>query len=146
VIFELCIDISRPPVEVFAFLCNIDQMIAQTPLEKRRLVPVYEKVTPGPVGVGTRYRELVRVLPFAHMEILNEITGFEPDQRLELEWTGGGKGDLAYRLDLMRGGTRLHQRQSLEPRGVLRLFSPFISSAHPWMTSRSLLSIEPACP
>ena len=88
---------------------------------------VLEKTTSGPTGVGTRYREVVQMLPFFRGEILSEITHFEPDQRLEESFSGAGmRGHLAYRFVPEEDGTRLIQRETLHCVGLLRLIEPFI--------------------
>ena len=72
--FELSILIRRSPSDVFAFLRDKDQY----PQEDDSPVLILEKTTVGPVGVGTRYREVVQMLPFVRGEILSGITRNEP--------------------------------------------------------------------
>lgn len=125
--FELSITINCPPLDVFAFLRDIEQH----PQKEDSPVLVLEKTTAGPPGVGTRYREVVQMLPFVQGEIISEITHFEPE-RLELDWHGAGmEGHLAYYLKPAGEGTRLVQQETLYPRGVIKLFSPFIGFTFP---------------
>jgi hypothetical protein len=119
--FELSATINRPLEEVFGFFRDIDQHAGQ----EGTIVPVYDKITPGPVGVGTRYREVVQVMPFVTGEILTEVVGYEPGQRLAYRFVALGMvGELTYRFEAAEEGTRVVQRQSLWPGGWLRLFSP----------------------
>ncbi len=62
--FELSIVIKRPPTAVFDFLRDKDkfQQPAGSP------VLALEQTTPGPAAVGTRYREVVQMLPFIRGE------------------------------------------------------------------------------
>ena len=121
--FELSITIDRSPTDVFAFLRDIEQH----PQEEGSKVLLLEKMTAGQTGVGTRYREVVQMLPFVKGEIISEITHFQPDERLEMDWHGGSmEGDLAYHFEPVGNGTNLIQRETLHPRGILRLLSPFI--------------------
>ncbi len=122
---ELTTVINRPPDEVFAFFRDVDQHAGQ----KGSLVPVYDKITPGPAVAGTRCREVVRLLPGLTGEIRSELVGLEPDRRLAYRFVAlGMAGDLTYRFAPVPGGTRLIQRQSLRPAGLRRLVSPLIKA------------------
>lgn len=137
--FELSAVIYRPLEEVFGFFQDIDQHAGQ----KGTIVPVYDKITPGPVGVGTRYREVVQVLPFVTGEILTEVVGHEPGQRLAYRFVAlGMDGELTYRFEAAGEGTRVVQRQSLLPSGWLRLFSPMIGALFSRMITRRLAEIK----
>ncbi|MFH2103626.1 MAG: SRPBCC family protein [Chloroflexota bacterium] len=121
--YELSISINRPPGDVFKFLRDKDTY----PQEDGSPVLVLEKTTPGPAGVGTRYREVVQMLPFVRGEILSEITRYEPDEFLEEDfWGAGMDGHLAYQFLEEGEGTMLIQRETLHWRGILRLFGPVI--------------------
>jgi uncharacterized protein YndB with AHSA1/START domain len=112
--FELTAVINRPLEEVFAFFRDVDQHAGQ----KGTIVPVYDKITPGPVGVGTRYREVVQVMPFVTGEILTEVVGYEPSRRLAYRYVAlGMAGELTYCFEAVKEGTRMVQRQSLRPGG-----------------------------
>lgn len=84
--FELEVAIERKPAEVFAFMRDKD-LYPQKPGSK---VLALEKLTPGRPGVGTRYREVVRMLPFFRGTILSEITRFEVPYHLEESFAGAG--------------------------------------------------------
>ena len=91
---------------------------------------VLEQTTPGPAGAGTRYREVVQMLPFVRGEILSVITRFDPGERLDEDFQGAGmKGHLAYRFVPEDGGTRLFQEETVEPRGLLRVAAPVMQQA-----------------
>ena len=108
------------------------------------VVPVYDKITPGPTGVGAQYRELVRILPFWYAEVISEIVQFEPDYGLSYSFSFGQSmdGRLEYLLEPVDAGTRVIQRQSLWPRGMLKLFSPFIHLAFAQVAGRRLQTIK----
>ena len=121
--FELSISINRPPADVFAFLRDKDQY----PQEQGSPVLVLEKTTPGLPGVGTRYREVVQMLPCYQGEILSEITRYEPNEYLEEDFRGAGMhGHLAYEFLPEKGGTKLIQRETLHYQWLLRFFEPLI--------------------
>ena len=121
--FELSIFIQQSPEIVFAFLRDKDtfQQEPDSP------VLILEKTTPGPAGVGTRYREVVQMLPFYRGEIRSVVTRFEPTKWLDEEFEGAGMyGHLSYQFIPEDGGTRLIQRETLHARGVLKPFEPLI--------------------
>lgn len=121
--FELSITINRPPPDVFAFLRDKDQY----PQEEGSPVLALEKTTPGPVCVGTYYREVVQMLPFYRAEILSKITRFEPTEHLEEDFRGAGmSGHLAYQFLPDKDGTMLIQRETLQYLGLLRFCEPII--------------------
>ncbi len=121
--FELSITIRRPPCDVFAFLRDKDKY----PQKPGSPVLVLEQTTPGPAGVGTRYREVVQMLPFARGEILSKVTCFMPGERLEEDFQGAGMaGHLAYQFLHEGDGTRLIQRETMSARGFLKVFEPVI--------------------
>lgn len=71
--------ITRSPADVFVFLRDKDLY----PLEPGSPVLALDRITEGPIGVGTRYREVVRMLPLVKGEILSVLTRYEPPRHLE---------------------------------------------------------------
>ena len=129
--FKLAILIEKTPGEVFAFLRDLYQL----PFREHPVVPVYEKTTSGPVGVGTRFREIVRVPLLSEWQIVSEITAFQPESYIEYKWLGPGmRGELAYQVEPAPGGAMLVQRQTLNPMGLLKILNPFIA----WIFSRQI--------
>ena len=137
--FRFTAIIERPREEVFAFFRDVDQHAGQ----KGTRVPVYDKTTTGPVGVGTRYREVVQVLPLVRGEMISEVTCYEEGKRLEYRFSGlGMEGELAYSFMPLEDGTRVVQEQSLHPRGVLRPFGWLIGKMFYAAASRRLQVIK----
>jgi hypothetical protein len=137
--FDLSIMIRRPPGDVLAFLRDKDKH----PQKPGSPVLVLEQTTPGPPGVGTRYREVVQMLPFVRGEILSVITRFDPGERLEEDFYGAGmKGHLAYRFVPEAGGTRLFQEETVEPRGLLKVLAPVMERALARQLRRRLEAIK----
>ena len=121
--FEREIWIDRLPADVFAFLRDKDTypQAADSP------VLILERTTGGPVGVGTRYREVVRMFLCLKGEILSEITRYEPPRILEEDfWGSGMEGHLAYEFCTAGEGTRLIQRETIRFKGFVGLAEPFI--------------------
>lgn len=121
--FELFIVIKRPPIAVFDFLRDKDkfQQPAGSP------VLALEQTTPGPAAVGTRYSEVVQMLPFIRGEIRSVITRFQPNEALEEDFEGAGfRGHLAYQFIAENDGTRLIQREVMYADGWLKAIEPVI--------------------
>lgn len=120
------IDILRPPDVVFHYLANI-QDVKQ---EVGSPVLALDLITPGPPGLGSRYREVVQMLPFFKGEILSEITAFETPRVLEMAWTAPGmKGSDKYELAAAHGGTTLKHTKNTVCLGALRLMEPLMRAA-----------------
>ena len=77
--FEANATIHRPLEDVFGFFRDIHQQ----PRREGSVVPVYDKITPGLVGVGTRFREVVRLLPVLRGEVISELAGYVLLHRLD---------------------------------------------------------------
>lgn len=121
--FEFVAVIDCPLADVFALFRDVDQYNEH----EGSPVPVLDKITDGPVGVGTRYREVVRMFPGVTMTIFSEVTGYEAERYLASKWHSKVmEGHLAYVFEPVDGGTRVIQKMSLKPRGMLRVFSPLI--------------------
>jgi uncharacterized protein YndB with AHSA1/START domain len=114
--------INRPVEEVFDFVADERNEPRFNPHMRRA-----EKITEGPVGVGTRYRsELVSMGRTIKMDI--EFTGYERPRRLASS-THMSSMDTqgALTFDPVPGGTRMRWWWELEPRGVLKLVSPVVA-------------------
>ena len=121
--FERGITIHCKPEAAFVFLRDKDQFQQ----EPGSPVLVLEKTTPGPVGVGTRYREVVQMFPFVKGEILSTVQHYEPSRFLEELLRGTGmKGYLAYEFISVNEGTLLVQRETIQFHGLFGLFSPLM--------------------
>jgi hypothetical protein len=95
-------DIARPLEEVFAFVANS----ANDALWGSNLVEV-TKVSPGPLGVGSRFRYKVR---FAgrEFELVREITEYEPNRRHAVKTISGPLRFGGVRtFEAIPGGTRV---------------------------------------
>lgn len=123
VYFELSITINRHQQDVFLFLRDKDKY------EQKKDSPVLilEKTTEGPVGVGTRYREVVQMLPFFRGEIISVITHYEPPLSLEEDFSGAGMtGHLAYQFQDKGDKSELIQRESIDFIFPLKIMNPLI--------------------
>ncbi len=121
--FERSITIHCKPEAAFVFLRDKEQFQQ----EPGSPVLVLEKTTPGPVGVGTRYREVVQMFPLVKGEILSTVQRYEPSRFLEESFRGTGmEGYLAYEFIPVEEGTHLIQRETIQFHGLFGLFSPLM--------------------
>ncbi len=81
---------------------------------------VMEKITDGPVGLGTRYRAKWRSSPYVEVE----TTQFQRPQTWTVHNGGPIEVTLTCRLEPIREGTRLHAEFEPRPHGWFRLIFP----------------------
>lgn len=114
--------IERPIDEVFDFVADERNEPDYNPRMLRA-----EKISPGPVGLGTRFQaETATMRRAAGMTI--EITGYERPSRLTSSTHLAAMdihGTLAF--EPVARGTRMRWRWELEPHGALALMSPVIA-------------------
>jgi len=87
------------------------------------------RTTPGPVGVGARYRLGVRMRgKVAPMDY--EVTAFEPGRRVVLAGSGSGVAAVdQIRFEATPTGTRIDYVADIRLQGLMRLFTPFAGGA-----------------
>ena len=123
---DVSVTIQRPVEDVFAVLTDptLAPRWAHSSIKG-------ELLTPGPPGVGTRRRAVVKGLFGRTMESVMEVTELEPNKALGLRLVSaswGGSGRTRYVLTPVVGGTRLDWRWEMEPGGVLKPFArPFMA-------------------
>jgi hypothetical protein len=108
--FENTVTIIRPAGEVFAYLADAENLPRWNyAIEQTR------KISPGPVGVGTVYRQ-TRTIPRRSQEEF-QVVVFEPPGQLALDGTFGPfKARSSYLLEPATNGTRLTNRGTSSPR------------------------------
>lgn len=137
--FEFKTVINRPREDVFAFFRDVDQQGGR----KGSIVPVLDKTTPGPVSIGTRYYEVVQIMPFVTGKVFTEVVGIVPYRLLAYRFVAlGMKGELTYLFQATSEGTVVVQKQSLLPGGMLKLFGPIIGALFSMMATARLAGIK----
>jgi uncharacterized membrane protein len=119
------VDIRRPPSEVFAFVGNHENLPVWTVGVKRAT-----RTTPPPVGVGTRYDVVGRILG-RRVKSTYEVTAYEPGRvvagRMESSFFSF---DEEYRFEGNGNGrTRVRLRADARPGGVVRFLRPVLGPA-----------------
>jgi hypothetical protein len=128
IVGEIVID--RRVEEVFGFVA--DERNRYDPRVRRA-----EKLTAGPIGVGTRFRSETTSMG-RPIEMVIEITAHERPHQLGSS-THLSSMDIHSTLSFepVPGGTRMRWSSDLEPRGFLRLASPLVA----WMGRRQARGI-----
>jgi uncharacterized protein YndB with AHSA1/START domain len=112
------IDIARSPEDVFAYM--IDPRLLGTWQDAEHV----EQLTPGPVGVGTRFREVHRVMGRRRVE-LTEVVTFQPGRRFEIRVVEGPPVDGRWDFEPIAAGTRLTFTPTVR---VARPFRPVVAA------------------
>ena len=115
--------INRPVEVVFDYVADQRNELAYNPRMVRS-----EKITDGPIGVGTRFRATARSGRRA-MEMLIEITEYDRPRRLGSRTTMSSvdvNGGLTF--EPADGETRMSWSWEVSPRGPLRLLGPLVAS------------------
>ena len=119
--------IARPVEEVFDFVAD-ERNEPRYNTQMRRA----EKISEGPIGLGTQYRaEVMRGRQAVPMVI--EVTGYERPRMLA-STTRMSSMDIRYALTFapVSEGTRMGWVGDVQPKGLLRLMSPVVV----WMGRR----------
>jgi hypothetical protein len=107
--FQNMVTIRRAIEDVFAFLADFENV----PTWNYAIVET-KKTSPGPVGVGTTYRQ-IRSIPDRSEEGF-KVTAFEPTSRLEVHGDiGPFIATISYLLTPTGDGTRLTNVVDLKP-------------------------------
>ncbi|HSL30071.1 MAG TPA: SRPBCC family protein [Anaerolineales bacterium] len=121
--FEMSERIARPPKEVFDFITASDNAPRVAPSVKSMV-----KLTEGPVGAGTRYRE-TRLMngKEAHAEL--EVVAYEPGRTYAVRnLTEGIETVYRYTFHPEAGGTRVDLVCELKAGGLKKLMLPMVAS------------------
>src|SRR5215204_1626267 len=114
--------INRPVEMVFDYVADQRNELAYNPRMVRS-----EKITGGPIGVGTRFRASARSGRRA-MEMLIEITQYDRPRRLGSQTTMSSvdiNGGLTF--EPVGGATRMSWLWEVSPKWPLRLLGPLVA-------------------
>ncbi len=136
VVIEHAVDIQRSPDDVFDYCTDLRREPEWNPRTRR-----IQKLTDGPIGLGTRYRgEWIKGDP---MTI--ELVRFERPT----SWASVGRSrrllaDSGGQVSKTPGGARLVIRMELQPQGPLRLLLPVLGPTMRRREGRNLGAIKAA--
>jgi hypothetical protein len=113
------------------------------PQEESSQVISVEKLTSGPIGIGTQFREMVQTLPFVQAEMISEVTQHDHNERIEIAWRGGGmEGVLTYSLKSQNRGTSVGFHETVTAKGLMKLAEPIIRRSFERMLGNRLRGIK----
>jgi uncharacterized protein YndB with AHSA1/START domain len=114
------IEIGRAPEDVFAYLVDPSKLASWQDAEE------IEQLTPGPVGSGTRFREVHMALGRRRVQV-TEVVTFEPARRFEIRVIDGVPVDGRWDFDATDRGTRLTFVPIVRLPGLLRAARPLVA-------------------
>jgi carbon monoxide dehydrogenase subunit G len=121
--FRFTAHIAAPPHDVFAVIS--DPRKATAFMDN---ITASSKLTDGPIGVGTTFRE-TRVVGKSESTADLLITGYEPDTRLAVSSEAERiTVTYHYRLTPEDGGTRVDWECELEAAGLRRMMLPMVAT------------------
>ena len=119
--FTIETEIDRPPEEVFAYVTDPDKLATW---QTNTVSAV--KVTEGPMGVGTRIREVHMVPIRRRLEELVEVIRYEPGRAFDLHVVEGPPIDAQISFEPLGAGTRMRFRVHGQPTGAMHLLEPLV--------------------
>lgn len=133
------IDINRSPVEVFAYIEQLEKHSEWQP----EIISGH-KEPPGPTKLGTLNTELRRV-PGGPREIVSKVTEYKPPVRIAARGLNGPiRANVAINVAPIENGTRSRVTQELEfeSHGIGKLFAFFAKRSAPAQMSKNLARLK----
>jgi uncharacterized protein YndB with AHSA1/START domain len=122
--FTVSTEIARTPADVFAYVTDPGKLATWQTNTVSAI-----KETEGPIGLGTKIRE-VHSGPFGtKFEELVEVVRYEPGKAFDLHVPEGPPIDAEIRFEEISNGTRMHFRVFGQPTGGMRLLEPVMKPA-----------------
>jgi uncharacterized protein YndB with AHSA1/START domain len=119
--FTTEVEIDRPPDAVFAYISD------PAKLGEWQGAAEVEQLTPGPVGVGTRFREVHKVAGRANEQV-TEVSGYERPRVFAIKVVEGPVPlDGRWELQPRNGGTRVTLTATGEGPRMLRFADPLLA-------------------
>jgi uncharacterized protein YndB with AHSA1/START domain len=114
-------EIARPPVDVFAYVTDANML----PTWQTNTVSAAPE-SDGPIGLGTRIREVHRAPGGKQIASVVEVVEYEPDRVFGMRMIEGPPvhGQITFEPGGL--GTRLRFRVYGQPTGALRLAQPIL--------------------
>ena len=120
--FSHSVEIARPPADVFPWLLEEDKVPRWTGHLER-----YERVDGGPLGPGSKVRQVLDVSG-RRIDVTLEVTAYEPPSGAQTRFsTNGIEVVSSYALEAAGAGTRLTQSIEAKPSGLTaRMLVPVV--------------------
>lgn len=134
--FDLKITINRPIDEVFRYAADVEHVPSWAKPALTR-----EKLTEGPVSVGTRYRA-VDQMPGRRLEFIEEVTVYEPNERASFALGEPINGEIDARFQPLEDGTSVNFSVALKPTGLMGLLDPVLARPMRRMFEKDLANLK----
>ena len=120
--FSHSVEIPQPPADVFPWLLEEDKVPRWTGHLER-----YERLDGGPLGTGSRVRQVLDVSGRT-IDVTLEVTAYEPPSGAQTSFsTNGIEVVSSYALEAAGAGTRLTQSIEAKPSGLAaRMLVPVV--------------------
>jgi hypothetical protein len=116
------LEIARAPADVFAYVTDPAKLGSWQDAED------VVQLTPGPVGPGTRFREVHKVIGRRRVEV-TEVMVFEPGRRFDIRVVEGPPVDGRWDFEPAEAGTRLTMTPTVRLPRPLRHAEPIVAFA-----------------
>src|SRR5712692_4952999 len=110
--------VNQPPQQTFEYLADIEHEARWNPWAIE-----VQKVTPGPVGPGSRFRG--RYKRFGVVE--QELADYNPPRRVTYRSNTMGSASMSFELEADASGTRVTVVGRADPPGLMKLIDPLMS-------------------
>jgi len=116
---DLSILVEKPIKDVFAFIGNLDNM----PKWNTTVMGV-EQITPGDVGVGTKFKSVGKMLG-RRIEGEMQVTAYEPDTKFGIQMNAGpALVNMTISFKTVGTGTEVSLNAQGNPGGLFKLAEP----------------------
>lgn len=131
--------IDRPQKDVFAFITNPNNMS-----KWNSSVVSVEPITPGAVGVGTKFKSVGEMLG-RRIEGEAQVTAFEPDSKYGIQMNAGPvQVNIVFSLKTVGTGTKLSLNAQGNPAGLFKLAEPVMQARVKAMMEENLARLKSA--
>jgi carbon monoxide dehydrogenase subunit G len=129
--------IDRPVKEVFLFVANPNNMS-----KWNSAVVSVQQITPGPVGVGTKFKSIGEALG-RRIEGEVEVTAYEPDTKSGFQMNAGPiQVNVTLTFKTVGTGTKLNLNAQGKPAGVFKLAEGVMSGQVKSMMEANLARLK----
>lgn len=135
---RLGVTIARPVEDVFAVLSDVENV------PRRSRNTIEEKLlTPGPLGVGSRRRAVIKGVAGRPMVNEAEMVEFEPNRKMVVQLINAPfPARIVIDFLPMGQGTRLDWTAELTPSGLLRPLGPLMARFYAWAFQKDLDNLK----
>ncbi len=128
-------DIARPPGEVFAYVVDATKLASwQT--------NTISAVPDGPMGLGTKIREVHRAPGGKEIATVVEVVEYEPDRVFGMRIIEGVPVHGQITFEASDTGTRFRFRVYSQPRGMMRVAQPIMRVMLKWQFEQHCTNLK----